>query len=1242
MLKKKLFFTLILILLFGISTAYAETLFYESFEAPAYGDWPYYGGRSQRGHKIEVLTDDQNQNYGAIVLNKASTETGGPYVNITPNSYNNSNVMTFESVVSIKNSNGRFGAFIWLYDEGRNYMNPIQIVGNTLYTNDGNKKLIEMEEGAQYRVAVTIDFTKHIYKVYVDGDLLASNISTNAFTGKTIKEIRCSIERLQSDYSEAEFGFDDLTIHDGKQPLSAKEIEKLQNSATEDQSSMAAVREEVKDLLFFYKNTKTYFKDAKLIDMPFETYYKNNMLYIPLRSVVEELGGSVDYNKTTGEIFAKYNSGLITSKNKKNVEVVNGTAYISAEALANLLGQDCQMDEVGFAAIGNKKDFYDWDKEEKLIFYTIRAVNYRIPDGYDMVADAFNHSGGQHPRLVATKEQFDIVRQEVAKGYDPLKTWYEQLITKAERYLDIEPAAFKLDDIHRSQALAKQQRDLIKTLGIAYWITKDERYAQRGIEEIMVMCTDKEKWPHWNYYDPLSCSETSYSVSYGYDFFYHLLTEQQRADIRKALYDNFLFHYRNGIMKLTYYKTPDGTVPDDIYARSGPSWREYGMRDNFTMTINVAVMNACLAIFDEPDSRAIAEEFLAYGMEDIIGVYLGFVPSGAWYEGNGYWFMMSWGLRSLGNALENACGDDYNIMNYPAMDKTADFIMNIHGPAGTFNFSDAEQKYENITPGIFYLSRYYNQKGVFEAASSFAQRHILTFYPNQVVDYALAKNHFDNYQGEVTEMGLDRYWKRIETVVFRDSWDESSANFIGLHAGRNTDTHAHLDTGMVILDAFGKRFFYDYGKEDYNVSTKMTVFRKHVTGHNLLVFNPTTCEYGQIIEGDSAGAKITELESNKVDAFAVTDLSDVWTDYVKDYKRGIRFTEEKNVFVIQDEYKLRDNVNEMYWLIHTKADIEIGEDKKTATLTVDNVQLDLKVISENDGEFVELEAKPFEGSETAAIANQTVNVGYRILAFKFNKIEDGTFSVACIPRRIGIPTSLQFPELQAIDDWTLVDDSYYESVGEVELNQIYVDGKPIEGFNKDTKAYEYDLPFGAKQYPVITADNPEAVVYQADETRATGYVVIKNGKSDIVYTIHFKRQIVVDDVPGLELIPHKEIIVSAEPQEQNPGRHLWDNNFDTRWSATGPCNAVYDLGEVMSVDALGLAWYLGNERQIPMDISYSEDGEVWNPVFEGASTGKTLGYEYYDLGGIKARYIKVAGYANWVSITEMKVFKMAE
>lgn len=1230
---KKLCIALIFVLTLIGYSAQAENIYEENFELRSVGTW-ISGYSYPNGNKIEVREESKGGNkYGAIALNMATSQKS-PYTDIMMSTVYKGDKVIFEGDFMIVNGSPLANAMFFIYDENYQYFTPLKISGYTVYTDEGAKAVAEIEENTFYHVAVVLNLKKHTYDMYFDDELVASKCSMVNFTGTYIGRIRPQIQDIKSGCTDVVFGMDNFVIHSNENPMTKEE----RSASKTDEMSIVKVRERVRDVLFFYNNADKAFIDAKVEKMPAKTFADNNGFYIPARYIVEKLGGKISYNDETKAITAEINGKNASSSDGTSIVNHNGVGYISAKALADLLGKDVQSDPIGFAVIGDKSQFYDWNSESKTLYATIKQVNNYLPSGREIAADILKLHGTEHPRVFATKDQIEIMRKAIAANEQPVTDWYLSVKRRCDAELTKPCTNFKMNDAVRAASAVQDVQYTIVRYALVYLISGEQKYAERGIAELVNFC-DEKAWPDWNQYHMLEVGEGAYGAGLGYDAFYNAMTPEQRSKVIEGIKRSCFQHYRNDILEISYSKGL-GKRTDDPLDRSY-AWRLMDMRHNWSTIIDGGVAVAALALCTDDESRAEAEEIIGYVVQDIQDVFYGFMPDGAWYEGSGYWGYMMKYFAGMERGFMTSAGTDYGIGNNPGVNMAMDFIFHVQGPGGAFNFSDAEAGFVTGGDCIFYLTEYYNSPEIFDIAERFINNHAANTYPEQVRDYILAKDYFEknNIGSDGSELSLDKYWRRIETVTLRNSWDETAADFIGLHGGLNYDTHAQLDSGTFILDALGKRFVNDLGKDDYNISGGMLKYRNSVLGHNLLCFNPTTDSLGQIV---NAGANITDFQSNKVDAYAVVDLKDVWANYVNSYKRGVRLLNERNVFVVQDEYDLKDITNEMLWSIHTSADIELSEDKRSAVFTKDNIQLEVHILTDTPGQFEIMAPEALPGSESAALTGQLAVKDIQRLSFKFGEVKSGSFAVAFVPKRIGMPALYDIPQFTPISDWKLSDDSYYEKQNLAVVDMIYADGKPIENFRKDVSTYQYVLPLGSQEIPQISVNDSSAKVYQAEKTTDPAYIVVGESSAQNIYTVNFVRSVLTEKPDNLELLPFKSITVSDEPQEANCASNMWDDDLNTRWSCQGPCYTVYDLGEKKKIGAVGLAWYLGMERQADLEIYISDDGENWKKVFSGLSTGTTENMEYYDIGGEEARYVRVNGYATsattWVSITEFRVF----
>ncbi len=121
--------------------------------------------------------------------------------------------------------------------------------------------------------------------------------------------------------------------------------------------------------------------------------------------------------------------------------------------------------------------------------------------------------------------------------------------------------------------------------------------------------------------------------------------------------------------------------------------------------------------------------------------------------------------------------------------------------------------------------------------------------------------------------------------------------------------------------------------------------------------------------------------------------------------------------------------------------------------------------------------------------------------------------------------------------------------------------------------------------------------------------------------------------------------VAASGDDGNVAANTLDGSLATRWSAQGDGQWImYDLGATKTVSSVDIAWHKGDTRASKFDIKTSPDGSVWNSVYSGSSSGKSLAFETYDVAQSAARYVSIVGHGNtantWNSITETAIYAL--
>ena len=112
-----------------------------------------------------------------------------------------------------------------------------------------------------------------------------------------------------------------------------------------------------------------------------------------------------------------------------------------------------------------------------------------------------------------------------------------------------------------------------------------------------------------------------------------------------------------------------------------------------------------------------------------------------------------------------------------------------------------------------------------------------------------------------------------------------------------------------------------------------------------------------------------------------------------------------------------------------------------------------------------------------------------------------------------------------------------------------------------------------------------------------------------------------------------------------PETNAIDGTTNTRSAIDGDGSYFqFEIPEAAMVSRIGIAWHRGNLRYAYFDLQASEDGEHFETVYQGQSSGTTLQMEQYELTRpIKAKYFRLVNHGNstgtWCSPTELAVYK---
>ncbi|HMO25789.1 MAG TPA: heparinase II/III family protein [Tepidisphaeraceae bacterium] len=505
-----------------------------------------------------------------------------------------------------------------------------------------------------------------------------------------------------------------------------------------------------------------------------------------------------------------------------------------------------------------------------------------------------DNAAPSHPRLLATLQRFDELRDAIRRADDPvLNAYWTHLCRETDRLLAVRPVERRLNG-PRLLGVSREALQRVSMLALRYRIERDPRFADRAILELLAIAAFED----WNPAHFLDVAEMVTAVAIGYDWLHDELSPAQRATLCTAIINKAL---QPG---LDAYR-------DELW------WTN--VTHNWAQVTAGGLAIGALAVRDE--SPDIANQILAIARTKIEPAMRTFAPDGGCAEGPGYWrYATQYNVLYLA-AIENALGRDHALHAMPGFDVTGDFRIATVGPTGRmFNFADSNDR---LPPAeqMFWLARTFNRPDFAAHERKMFPRvgsafHLLWYTPAGSLDE--------------TPPPLDRHFRGVEVVSMRSDWTDN-ATYLALKAGDNTANHAHLDLGTFVLDALGQRWILDPGADNYNIpnysgQNRWTFFRTRTEAHNTSILATDN-------QSTTARATIDAFRSTPDRVVAIADLSSAYPDRVRSLRRAAALLDRRHV-VIVDEL-LADAPVPFASLLQTDAKVTLADDGRSAVLRKD-------------------------------------------------------------------------------------------------------------------------------------------------------------------------------------------------------------------------------------------------------------------------------------------------------------------
>ena len=570
----------------------------------------------------------------------------------------------------------------------------------------------------------------------------------------------------------------------------------------------------------------------------------------------------------------------------------------------------------------------------------------------------------QHPRLQLTAERLAAVKKCIADDQVAARV-YAAVRKEADRAFKKKPCKYEKPDGRRLLSVSREVLERVSNWSFVYRLSGERKYADRAWSEL----TAAANFPDWNPAHFLDTAEMTRAFAVGYDWLYDCWSIQQRAVLRRAIVEKGL-----GPALKCYEPKPR-------------SWAV--VSNNWNQVCNGGIALGALAIADE--EPRMAAKIIRAAVAQIPRAVRVYLPDGAGTEGVTYWSYATRYNTALLDALETALGSCLGLDRVDGYAQSGDFQLYFSGADGrSFNFGDCGET-RLSTAQHFWFGKHYAA-----ARHSWFRYQALRDKPErgEVADLLW----FDASAKDLDPrtFPLDKHFRRAEVAVMRSAWNDPHALVLGIEGAPPDDySHRHLDSGSFIFEAQGVRWVVDCGTEHETYLThqhhlgRWEFYRTRAEGHNTLVLNPDRGP-DQVA---NTPAPMTRFESRPDGCVAVMDLSRAYQPHAQRVTRTYSLVDRKRV-LLHDEIQGAQSAD-VWWFLHTQAQIQLAADRRSAAFTQDGRRLMVAIRDPPGAGFEIMEAKPLPGSPNPA--KQAGNAKIRKLAIHLRQVTDVKLAVELLP-----------------------------------------------------------------------------------------------------------------------------------------------------------------------------------------------------------------------------------------------------
>lgn len=573
-------------------------------------------------------------------------------------------------------------------------------------------------------------------------------------------------------------------------------------------------------------------------------------------------------------------------------------------------------------------------------------LQYDRPDTA-ILKSGFNQS---HPRILCTSGDFEKLK--LLKNDGVYKTVYDKMIAYANEIVyNAQVSEYTYDDSIRTLNTANEVKNRFLYLGYAYRMTGEHKYLNRAYAEVEALL----EFPDYNPCHIIDTGTYAFAAAIAYDWFYDGYNDEQRENAKRLCLlclDELSAGYC-------------GRITSTADSMTG-GWSAFKETSNFNSIVNGGAMCAAIAAADNCEEEL--AEIIKNSIRGFEYCLMRFSPKGAWSESLNYWnYSLEFWIYAV-SSLNSTFSESFGLETAMGLDNTLNFAKACIGECGVYNFHDSPPSKIKSYDSFMYLAGLTNN----DEARNMRIYDLRTSNVKPSIQDAL----FYEYGDEIKEKEIQcEYIEGAELFSVRKKAD---GFYFGTHFGTTSGYHQHSDASTFVLDMLGERWAEDLGAEDYNLQNEYgykdyQLYRKREEGHNVIVVKPAE----DFSQKQNEFIPITKYRYDDKCAYAAADMSGIYSGADK-MNMGYYIGDDYKSVTMRNEFYANE-AEEVYWFMHTKADITI--DNNIAYLSKNGKSIKIIFTTNAEGaQIYAMEAKPLSTSPHPKEQND--NAEYKKLAIK--------------------------------------------------------------------------------------------------------------------------------------------------------------------------------------------------------------------------------------------------------------------